>query len=168
MTDTASKVNAAEAAAPPRVAAKPTVQRAGFRFAVFSLLGAPVKSRTALLRLNVHMHALVLDGLDPELCGDAAPELCHDEPGLAAGYAAAAQGVSVSGDRAGKPPLSLVLSPRCPARPRASDVTDQPIAEVRGPRAPPLTRSSSIPVLDQLELARPSRPCELRRARQPP
>ncbi|MBX3126316.1 MAG: transposase [Polyangiaceae bacterium] len=116
------------------------------------------------LRLNVHFHALVLDGvyvhasddprsplefrelrapthadiaevaartaarverilrahgrsLDPELGEDTPPELVFDEPGLAACYAAAAQGVAVSGDRAGKPPLRLVASLDPPARP---------------------------------------------------
>ncbi|MCC7171927.1 MAG: transposase [Planctomycetes bacterium] len=70
--------------------------------------------------------------LDPELGDDAPPELCQDEPGLAACYAAAAQGVGVSGDRAGKPPLRLLLSPEPPARPRAADATEEPIAEVCG------------------------------------
>ncbi|MBX3130298.1 MAG: transposase [Polyangiaceae bacterium] len=117
------------------------------------------------LRLNVHMHALVLDGvyvhasddprsplefreldtpthadmaevaartaarverilrahgrsLDPELGDDTPLELVFDEPGLAACYAAAAQGVAVSGDRAGKPPLRLVAS-LAPPRARA-------------------------------------------------
>ncbi|MBK8999980.1 MAG: hypothetical protein IPM35_30045 [Myxococcales bacterium] len=70
--------------------------------------------------------------LDPQLGDDTPPELALDEPGLAACYAAAAQGLSVSGDRAGQPPLRLIASPEPPARPRAIDVTDQPIAEVRG------------------------------------
>jgi hypothetical protein len=138
-----------------------------------------VQRTDSALRLNVHSHALVLDGvyvhengdpraplefreldtptqadiaevaartaarvekilrahgksLDPELGDDTPPELALDEPGLAACYAAAAQGVSVSGDRAGKPPLRLIASPDPPARPRAADATDQPIAEVRG------------------------------------
>lgn len=138
-----------------------------------------VQRTDSALRLNVHMHALELDGvyvhengdprsplefrelaapthddivevaartaarverilrahgrsLDPELGDDTPPELALDEPGLAACYAAAAQGVSVSGDRAGKPPLRLIASPDPPARPRAADATDEPIAEVRG------------------------------------
>ncbi|MBK8998729.1 MAG: transposase [Myxococcales bacterium] len=70
--------------------------------------------------------------LDPELGDDTPPELALDEPGLAACYAAAAQGVSVSGDRAGKPPLRLIASPDPQPRPRAADATDEPIAEVRG------------------------------------
>ena len=138
-----------------------------------------VQRTDSALRLNVHFHALVLDGvyvhegddprvplvfreldtpahadiaevaartavrierilkahgrsLDPELSENAPLELALDEPGLAACYAAAAQGVSVSGDRAGKPPLRLIASPGPPARPRAAAATDQPIAEVRG------------------------------------
>ncbi len=147
-----------------------------------------VQRTDSALRLNVHFHALVLDGVyvhekddpraslefreldtptqadiaevaartaariekilrahgrspDPELGDDTPPELARDEPGLAACYdpwksptgdAAAAQGLSVSGDQAGKPPLRLIASPDPPARPRAADATDQPIAEVRG------------------------------------
>ena len=45
-------------------------------------------------------------------------------------YAAAAQGIGLSGDRAGLPPLRLITA--TPDRPRARDVTDAPIAEVRG------------------------------------
>ncbi|MBK7583062.1 MAG: transposase [Myxococcales bacterium] len=131
------------------------------------------------LRLNVHFHALVLDGvyvhadgdpraplefreldapthadvaqvaartaariesilkahgrsLDPELGEQELPELCFDEPGLAACYAAAAQGIGVSGERAGKPLLRLVVPAELPERSRAADATDAPIAEVRG------------------------------------
>jgi hypothetical protein len=138
-----------------------------------------VQRTDSALRLNVHSHALVLDGvyvhegddpraplefreldtpthadiaevaartaariekilkahgrsLGPELGDDTPPELALDEPGLAACYAAAAQGISVSGERAGKPPLRLIASPEPPPRPRAADATDQPIAEVRG------------------------------------
>jgi len=145
-----------------------------------ALFGVVAVQRTdSALRLNVHFHSLVLDGvyvhengdprsplefrelaapthadivevasrtaariekilkahgrsLDPELGEDTPPELALDEPGLAACYAAAAQGVSVSGERAGKPPLRLIASPDPPARPRAADATDEPIAEVRG------------------------------------
>ncbi|MBK7583055.1 MAG: transposase [Myxococcales bacterium] len=60
------------------------------------------------------------------------PELCFDEPGLAACYAAAAQGIGVSGERAGKPLLRLVVPAELPERSRAADATDAPIAEVRG------------------------------------
>ncbi|MCC6213945.1 MAG: hypothetical protein IT376_03690, partial [Polyangiaceae bacterium] len=70
--------------------------------------------------------------LDPELDDGSPPDLARDEPGLAACYAAAAQGLSVSGDRAGKPPLRLTAWPEPPPRPRAADASDQPIAEVRG------------------------------------
>ena len=78
--------------------------------------------------------------LDPQF-GDAEPEqLCLDEPALTGCYAAAAQGISVAGEstgdslrsRAGKPLLRLLLPQEPPALPRASDISDQPIAEVRG------------------------------------
>jgi hypothetical protein len=49
---------------------------------------------------------------------------------LYACYAAAAQGIGVSGDRAGLPPLRSITPP--PDRPHARDVTDAPIGEVRG------------------------------------
>lgn len=136
-----------------------------------------VQRTDSALRLNVHMHALVLDGvyvhdgprapleflgldtpthadiaevasrtasriekilkthgrsLDPELGEGEPPQLCLEDPALAGCYAAAAQGISVSGQRAGKPLLRLLLPQEPPARPRASDITDQPIAEVRG------------------------------------
>jgi hypothetical protein len=70
---------------------------------------------------------------EPE-AGDAPPpELTLDEPGLAACYAAAAQGISVSGDRAGLPTLRLVFAAAPP--PRGADtgpLADEPVAEVRG------------------------------------
>jgi hypothetical protein len=71
--------------------------------------------------------------LDPEDGDAASPELTLDEPGLAACYAAAAQGISVSGDGAGLPTLRLVLSPE--PSPRGTDtgpLADDPVAEVRG------------------------------------
>jgi Putative transposase/Transposase zinc-binding domain len=59
------------------------------------------------------------------------PELCSDEPGLASCYAAAAQGISVSGERAGKPQLRLVFG--TPAVPEeAAHDPDEPVAEHRG------------------------------------
>jgi hypothetical protein len=67
--------------------------------------------------------------LDPEMEGLEPPELCEEEPGLAACYAAAAQGVSVSGDRAGLPPLRLVVSID---RKLLTDDPSDPVAEVRG------------------------------------
>jgi len=68
--------------------------------------------------------------LDPEMEGLAEPpELCEEEPGLAACYAAAAQGVSASGDRAGLPPLRLVVS--VDPKPPTNDPAD-PVAVVRG------------------------------------
>ena len=59
------------------------------------------------------------------------PELCLDEPGLAACYAAAARGVSVSGERAGQAPLRLVVSPAPTVAVAGGDDAD-PVAEVRG------------------------------------
>jgi hypothetical protein len=53
-----------------------------------------------------------------------------DEPTLAAYYAAAAQGISVAGERAGKPTLRLVVSDG-PTPTRTED-DDEPVAEVRG------------------------------------
>lgn len=47
-------------------------------------------------------------------------------------HGAATQGISVAGERAGKPLLRLLLPQEPPARPRASDIAGQPIAEVRG------------------------------------
>jgi hypothetical protein len=59
------------------------------------------------------------------------PELFADEPGLASCYAAAAEGLSVSGERAGKPQLRLVFG--TPAMPeRAEQNPDEPVAEHRG------------------------------------
>jgi Putative transposase len=69
----------------------------------------------------------------PEADDAEPPELLLDEPGLAACYAAAAQGISVSGDRAGLPTLRLVFPPEPP--PRSADIgplADEPVAEVRG------------------------------------
>jgi len=57
------------------------------------------------------------------------PELFNEEPGLAACYAAAAQGVSVSEDRAGLPPLRLVVS--ADPKPPTFDPAN-PVAEVGG------------------------------------
>jgi hypothetical protein len=54
--------------------------------------------------------------------GDAQSRGCAEQ--------AAAQGIGVSGDRAGKPLLRLVVPARLPERPRAADATDAPIAEV--------------------------------------
>jgi hypothetical protein len=67
--------------------------------------------------------------LDPELCDDAPLALVSDEPALAACYGAAAQGIALDGDRAGRPTLRLLISPDSTAR-----VTDDnaPVAEVRG------------------------------------
>ena len=68
--------------------------------------------------------------LDPEMQEAAPPELCETEAGLAACYAAAARGVSVSGEHAGQPQLRLVVSPYATAAARTDDA--DPVAEVRG------------------------------------
>jgi len=75
--------------------------------------------------------------LDPELCDDDPHPLCLDEPELAACYAAAAQGISVAGERAGKPTLRLVMPQEMPSAhaPSTGDAdyeVDEPAAEVRG------------------------------------
>lgn len=70
--------------------------------------------------------------LDPELAQDEPHLLCLDEPGLAACYAAAAQGISLTGDRAGRPTLRLIV-PRDKVEAPAGEVdADPPVAEVRG------------------------------------
>ncbi len=117
-----------------------------------------VQRTDSALRLNVHLHALVLDGvyvhedgdpsaplrfleleapthaeiaevaartaarvekilrahgrsLDPALADETSLALTAGDPTLAACYAAAAQGVGVSEDRAGLPPLRLIIAP---------------------------------------------------------
>jgi hypothetical protein len=135
---------------------------------------AAVQRTDGAVRLNVHLHVLVLDGvyvreeasgqlefhrlptptqaevaevarrtaerlerilrahgrsLDRQQSHDA-PGLLDDAPGLAACYDAAAQGISVSGERAGQPTLRLVVPHDAPA-PKPQE-QDQPVAEVRG------------------------------------
>jgi hypothetical protein len=59
------------------------------------------------------------------------PELLSDEPSLASCYAAAAQGISVSGERAGKPQLRLVFGTG--ASPEGAELNpDEPVAEHLG------------------------------------
>ena len=57
-------------------------------------------------------------------------DLSVDDPALAASYAAAAQGISVAGERAGKPTLRLFISEGPTAKRRVDN--DEPVAEVRG------------------------------------
>jgi hypothetical protein len=59
------------------------------------------------------------------------PELLLDEPGLASCYQVAAQGISVSGERAGLPLLRLVLGTQ-PSTQRAEPRSDEPVAEHLG------------------------------------
>jgi len=75
--------------------------------------------------LRAHGRSLERDG-QVEGCD----RLSIDEPTLAAYYAAAAQGISVAGERAGKPTLRLVVSDGPTATRTADD--DEPVAEVRG------------------------------------
>ena len=63
-----------------------------------------------------------------------------DEPGLANFYAAAAQGISVAGERAGKPTLRLVVSQDSNAGARDGKNADEPIADVRGINVHAITR----------------------------
>ena len=67
--------------------------------------------------------------MDPELADDSPPPLVSEEPGLAACYGAAAQGVGLVGDCAGRPTLRLLVNHE--PRPRAVE-EDAPAAEVRG------------------------------------
>jgi hypothetical protein len=101
---------------------------------VFHALGTPTRAEVAdvAARTGARIEKILRKAgrsLDPEMQDAEPPELCEKEPGLAACYAAAAQGVSVSGDRAGLPPLRLVVSvdPKSP-----TDDPADPIAEVRG------------------------------------
>lgn len=66
--------------------------------------------------------------LAPELQDDEPPALVLEEPGLAACYAAAAQGLSVTGEREGQPTLRLVVSQDAPASTSAADASDEPVA----------------------------------------
>ena len=68
---------------------------------------------------------------------DEPPALTLEEPGLAACYAAAAQGVCIAGDRAGQPTLRLIVPQHAPATNRADRAADgaaahKPAAEVCG------------------------------------
>lgn len=98
---------------------------------------AEVARRTAeRIEKILHAHGR---SLDPEMADDEPPELCLDEPGLAACYAAAAQGVSVTGDRAGQPTLRLLV-PREPP-PSGPGPDPEPHAEVRGVNSTPSSSS---------------------------
>jgi hypothetical protein len=70
--------------------------------------------------------------LDPHGHVDPPSLLSVDEPALAAYYAAAAQGIAVAGERAGKTTLRLVASQDPSAKATAAGDDDQPVAEVAG------------------------------------
>jgi len=90
---------------------------------------ADIAARTAeRIEQLLHAHGR---SLDPQMEDAEPPELSSDEPGLAACYAAAARGVSVSGERTGQVPLRLVVSPQPTAAATGSD-DSEPVAEVRG------------------------------------
>jgi hypothetical protein len=99
---------------------------------VFHALPAPTSAemtevaRRTACRVDkiLRKHGRSLDGQQH----DAPAELTND-PALAACYAAAAQGISISGNRAGQPTLRLVLPSNPPA---GSTTTEEPVAEVRG------------------------------------
>ena len=81
--------------------------------------------------------------IDPEMQDDQPPSLVLDEPGLAACHAAAAQGICVTGDRAGQPALRLVVSQGAPfANPALDDAdADEPVA----PQAPGASPRAVLP-----------------------
>lgn len=95
--------------------------------------------------------------LDPEMQSEAAqPVLELDEPGLASCYAAAAGGISVSGERAGLPALRL-MSSSARAEPGSGAAEGEPVAEVRGHqrarqaaggRARPKAARAALPLRD--------------------
>jgi hypothetical protein len=100
----------------------------------FHALGTPTRAEVAdvVARTATRIEKILNKAgrpLDPEMQGGEPPELCEKELGLAACYTAAAQGVSVSGDRAGLPPLRMVVS--VDPKPATDDPSD-PVAEVRG------------------------------------
>jgi len=106
---------------------------------VFHALKAPTRADVAdVARRTAERIERILRAhgrsIDPEMQDDQPPSLVLDEPGLAACYAAAAQGISVTGDRAGQPALRLVVFQGAPlAGPALDDAgADEPVAEVRG------------------------------------
>ncbi|HEX7625099.1 MAG TPA: transposase, partial [Anaeromyxobacteraceae bacterium] len=104
---------------------------------VFHPLGPPTRADVAKVaaRTAARIEKLLRAhgrSLDPEMHDADPPGLCLDDPGLAACYAAAARGVSVSGERAGQTPLRLVVSPSREAAASSDDDDDDPVAELRG------------------------------------
>ena len=105
---------------------------------VFHALGTPKRSDVADIaartaeRIEKILRARGRS-LDPQMDDSGAPALCEEQPGLAACYAAAAQGIAISGDRAGRPPLRLLVSPQPKqSAPGNDDADHDPVAEVRG------------------------------------
>jgi hypothetical protein len=101
---------------------------------VFEALAAPSQAevldvaRQSAERIDTLLRqsgrSLEREGEEPEL-------LVLDEPGLAACYAAAAQGLGVSGERAGQPALRLVFGEPAPT-PQGEPGASEPVAEHRG------------------------------------
>ncbi len=69
--------------------------------------------------------------MDPQMQQDE-PALADEQPGLAACYTAAAQGVSISGARAGQATLRLLSSNIGSSQGQGGTVANEPAAEVRG------------------------------------
>ncbi|MDX2051820.1 MAG: transposase [Polyangiaceae bacterium] len=106
---------------------------------VFHSLPTPTRAEVAEIATRTHVRLKRIfekhgRWLDPHAHSDAdAHPLEQEEPGLSACYAAAAQGVAVSGERAGQPSLRLVAAQSLP--PQATSTApppDEPVAEVGG------------------------------------
>jgi hypothetical protein len=103
---------------------------------VFHPLPAPTRADVTEVarRTAVRVERILRAGgrsTSPAMQADDPHPLSVDEPTLAAHYAAAAQGISVAGERAGKPTLRLVVSQDPSAKATAAG-DDDPVAEVRG------------------------------------
>ena len=144
-----------------------TVRDAKSDALVFHTLPTPTRSDVAdIARRTAQRIEKILQAngrsLDPAMQDsqdDQPPKLCSDEPGLAACYAAAARGGAASGDRAGLPPLRLLVSPA----PAVSEIHDKndPSAELRG-----VSRSGRVQHAARVNGGpRSASPCEPKRQR---